>query len=109
MYRRHCNCNNNNAEANYYEDSCMDVEDAMDMYDECGCGFDEDFSYFPENPVLAQSYVPRQKLNKTFIPSVGLKMGTIYPELVRPYEPGQSMAEIEYLKSRNDIGEGCNG
>ena len=55
-----------------------------------------------------QSYVPIQRMNQTFIPCIGLKMGTIYPELVRPYMPGQSLAEIEYLSATNKIKEGCN-
>jgi len=114
MYRKccKCGCNNNAVESEYencYEQSCADVQNTMDIYDDCGCGYGEDFSYFPENPTLAESYVPRQKMDKTFIPCVGLKMGTIFPELVSPYEPGQSMAEIEYLKARNEIGKGCNG
>lgn len=75
----------------------------------CGCGFDEDESVFPSNPMLSQSYVPIQTMDKTFTPCCGLKMGTIFPELVSPYEPGQSMAEINYLKNANEIGEGCNG
>lgn len=117
MYRRQCKCNcnynnnNNNDVASEYEDcleeSCTDVENTLGAYDDCNCGFDES-SQFPENPVLAQSYVPIQTMDRTFIPCVGLKMGTIYPELVSPYMPGQSMAEIEYLKARNTIGEGCN-
>ena len=41
------------------------------------------------------------EMNKTFKPSVGLKMGTIFPELVSPYSPGQSMKEIEYLERDN--------
>ena len=78
------------------------------MYDECACGFDEEYNYFPENPMLAQSYVPFQRMDKTFIPSIGLKMGTIFPELVSPYMPGQSLREIEYIRNTNKIKEGCN-
>jgi hypothetical protein len=75
----------------------------------CNCGFDMDTeSVFPENPMLAQSYVPMQRMKKVFTPEVGLKMGTIFPELVSPYMPGQSIREIEYLKNSNEIGEGCN-
>lgn len=76
--------------------------------EDCGCGFDEVSSPFPENPMLAQSYVPIQKMDKTFTPCCGLKMGTIFPELVSPYIPCQSMEEIQYLKKSNKIGEGCN-
>lgn len=74
----------------------------------CGCGFEEEPSVFPENPMLAQSYVPIQEMDKTFTPCCGLKMGTIFPELVSPYMPGQSIMENEYLRNTNEIGEGCN-
>ena len=89
-----CNCNT---------DCCQ-----MNQYD-CSCGFDTEESVFPSNPMLAQSYVPIQRMNKTFTPCCGLKNGTIFPELVSPYEPCDSMRFINYLKRRNTIGEGCNG
>ena len=60
------------------------------------------------NPTLAQSYVPIQRMNKTFTPCVGLKMGTIFPELVSPYSPCQSVEEIAFIKAMNKIGKGCN-
>lgn len=114
MYRKCCKCknnwNNNNVASNYencFEETCCDVENTLGMYDDCECGFDE-YNAFPEDPVLAQSYVPIQTMDRTFIPCVGLKMGTIFPELVSPYMPGQSMVENEYLRRRNSIGEGCN-
>ncbi len=114
MFRRKCHCMNNS-----YDNSCESQNDIMetqcnnvvsyeDYEDGCGCGFDEEYSVFPENPMLAQSYVPYQYMDKTFKPSVGLKMGTIYPELVSPYVPGQSMEEMKYLKETNEIGKGCN-
>ena len=90
---------------------CMggNTANAMAMnYDNCGCGFEEEPSVFPANPMLAQSYVPIQEMDKTFTPCCGLKMGTIFPELVSPYEPCQSMKENEYLRNANEIGEGCN-
>ena len=78
---------------------------------QCDCGFEEETisNMFPTNPMLAQSYVPIQEMDKTFTPCCGLKMGTIFPELVSPYMPGQSMAENDYLRRNNEIGEGCNG
>ena len=125
MYNRFrgCNCmycNNNNNQV--LEDVCDDVSNyntasnnncnmnccEMNNYD-CGCGFDTEESVFPSNPMLAQSYVPIQTLDKTFTPCCGLKNGTIFPELVSPYEPCQNMKFNEYLISRNKIGEGCNG
>ena len=78
------------------------------MMNDCGCGFDEESSPFPSNPMLAQSYVPIQEMDKTFTPCCGLKMGTIFPELVSPYVPCQGMMEINYLRETNEIGEGCN-
>ena len=82
------------------EDTCKYVQNTVETKDACECGFDEEYemSVFPENPMLAQSYVPWQYMDKTFKPEVGLKMGTIFPELVSPYMPGQSMKEIEYIE-----------
>lgn len=88
-----CNCGCNNM---------------TDELGDCGCGFEEESSPFPSNPMLAQSYVPIQEMNQTFTPCCGLKMGTIFPELVSPYMPCQSVEEIQYLKQANEIGEGCN-
>ena len=116
MFRRRCYCMNNTYSNNdscdmqddIIEKKCKNVVSYEDYTDSCDCGFDEEQSIFPENPMLAQSYVPYQFMDKTFIPEVGLKMGTIFPELVSPYVPGQSMEEIEYLKKTNKIGKGCN-
>ena len=74
----------------------------------CNCGFEEETSIFPLNPMLGQSYVPIQRMNNTFTPCCGLKNGTIFPELVSPYYPCQSIEDIEYLRRRNEIGKGCN-
>ena len=116
MFRRTrtCCCMNNNIDndtntQNILEDTCDNVVSySDDMYDSCNCGFDEELSLFPENPMLAQSYVPIQYMDKTFKPCVGLKMGTIFPELVSPYFPGQSMEEINYISETNEIGKGYN-
>lgn len=110
-----CYCMNNNAyntANNLIEDKCNNIYSNCEEYgnDECECGFDEEheMNVFPENPMLAQSYVPLQFMDKTFKTSVGLKMGTIFPELVSPYMPCQSMRVNEFLESSNTIGEGCN-
>ncbi len=111
MYR-HCKCqkcnqcNSNNDDM--IEDICDDVNYCDCDMNDCECGFDDECGAFPANYMYGQSYVPIQKMNKTFTPEVGLRMGTIFPELVSPYMPGQSMAEIEYLRNTNMIGEGCN-
>ena len=77
--------------------------------DSCACGFDEEFNSFPTNPMYGQSYVPIQIMDRTFKPSVGLKNGTIFPELYSPYCPNQSIEKIEYIRMTNKIGKGCNG
>ena len=111
-----CYCMNNSHEeedkCDILETNCQNVGICNnDLYNEnCNCGFDDEYtSVFPEDPMLAQSYVPYQFMDKTFKPQVGLKMGTIFPELVSPYCPGQSMEVNEYLASTNKVGEGCNG
>lgn len=118
MFRRRyqkCCCMNNNSNCNnnVIEDKCENVCSCnYEEYneDQCECGFDEEYEVgvFPENPMLAQSYVPWQFMDKTFKPSVGLKMGTIFPELVSPYMPCQSMRVNEFLEVTNTIGKGCN-
>lgn len=120
MYRRFnkyccakCNNTNNDNFSNLLEDKCDDIANvsACDYDDDncdCGCGFETQMPVFPDNAVLAQSYVPFQYMDKTFKPCVGLKMGTIFPELVSPYVPCQSIEEIEFIKATNKIGKGCN-
>lgn len=112
-----CYCMNNNSDCNtdnsVIEDKCNDVcpynleDNENDM---CECGFDEEYEMgvFPENSMLAQSYVPLQFMDKTFKPSVGLRMGTVFPELVSPYMPCQSMRTNEFLEATNTVGKGCN-
>ena len=94
-----CECANNNG---YNSSTCNCSEN------NCGCGFDTEESLFPENPMFGQSYVPIQRMNKTFVPCVGLKMGTIFPELVSPYSPCQSIEENAFIRAQNEIEEGCN-
>ena len=116
-FNRPCNCKKHNCNANnddlsdVLEDVCSDVASLSDYQNRknaCSCGFDEKVPVFPENPTLAQSYVPIQYMDETFKPCVGLKMGTIFPELVSPYVPCQSIEEIEFIKATNKIGKGCN-
>ncbi len=103
-------CSSSNDKSNMLENICDDMlcHDNCKHNDECTCGFDEEESVFPVNPMFGQSYVANQILNKTFTPEVGLRMGTIFPELVSPYVPGQSMDEIDFIKKTNKIKEGCN-
>ena len=113
MFYRKCGCcfkNNNNCPAIKYdkcdlEDECDNVKSYQYETDKCNCGYDEDYNGFPEYPMYAQSYVPIQQMNKVFKPEIGLKKGTIFPELVSPYCPNQSIEEIEFIKMINKIGE----
>lgn len=112
MYRN-CKCQKCNHNSCPHDDIIEDICDDMDYcdcnsHDDCECGFDEECGAFPKNYMYGQSYVPIQTMNKTFTPEAGLKAGTIFPELVSPYVPCQSMAEIEYIRSTNKIKEGCN-
>ena len=79
MYRRfnkcwNCNkCSNMNKEEleDILEDKCDDVETLSafdDDEDSCSCGFNQGMPVFPENPTLAQSYVPYQFMNETYKP-----------------------------------------
>ncbi|MBP3255797.1 MAG: spore coat associated protein CotJA [Clostridia bacterium] len=93
---------------NLYADDVLSENVDNDKND-CECGYEETSkNVFPENPVLGQSYVPIQYMDKTFKPCVGLKMGTIFPELVNPYYPCQSMEENAFIEAMNTVGEGCN-
>lgn len=96
----------NNTEINQYED-VENLQDSIDIYDSCECGFSDYDGMFPTNPTFGQAYVPIQYMDKTFKPAIGLEMGTIFPELVSPYTPCQSMEEIEYLRTINPKGV-CN-
>lgn len=109
--RRYC-CMNNpcKLERSELETMCDNMPNEIESYnDNCSCGFDEDDNGFPENPMYAQSYVPVQEMNDTFMPCSGLHKGTIFPELVSEYCPGQSMAQIQYIMDTNRIKGGCNG
>lgn len=111
MYRccrcRRCNsCNSCNC--NRIDNTCNTINSNVTRPTGCGCGFSEENDVFPTNYMFGQSYVPIQTMTETFTPKVGLEEGTIYPELVYTYEPGQSMAEIEYLENANEFRGGCN-
>jgi len=66
-------------------------------------------AFFTDNPMYGHAYVPVQTMSKIFTPQTGLNNGTIFPELVSPYVPLQSMAENKYLKNYNEGGclNGC--
>lgn len=76
-----CGCNSNN---NMYENSCTTNNGRT--------------SVFPENYLYGHAYTPNQTLDNTYVPEVGLENGSIFPELISPYSPGQSIDFIEYLR-----------
>lgn len=43
----------------------------------------------PEDPQLAQAYVPYQVYRGIFPVMEGLRKGTVFPELYRPYTPSK--------------------
>ena len=108
-----CNCNmNSNMQNSDLIDYDNFINNNMDlnlenMENNCSCGFDDD-SLFPDNVMFGHCYVPNQRMTKTFSPEQALRKGTSFPELVSPYCPNQSIEIIEYLKSKNEIGKGCN-
>ena len=109
---RKCCCMNNNSQnitQNLLETSCNNVVYASNKFEKnCECGFDDEMDVLPSNPMLAQSYVPWQYMDETFKPCIGLEHGTIFPELVSPYMPCDSMRDIQYIRNTNTVGEGCN-
>lgn len=110
-YRKcHCMHNMSNYTQDAIEDKCSNIVSYNECEkNECECGFEEEeLDVFPTNPMLGQSYVPIQTMDKVFRPHVGLIHGTIFPELVSPYVAGQSMEEIDFIEKTNNIGEGCN-
>ena len=79
MFRnyRKCYCMNNTYRNNncelqndVMENKCDNVASYEESMNSCDCGFDEEYNVFPENPMLAQSYVPIQYMDKTFKPCV---------------------------------------
>ena len=56
---------------------------------------------FPNNPMYGHAYLPNQIYRgNSFTPSQGLQNGTMFPELVSPYMPLDSMRVMETLRNR---------
>ena len=91
---KQCNCNKCSHRENYnnmpkYTSSCK-----------------KDSNVFPTNYLYGYAYTPNMQMQNTFTPEVGLQNGSIFPELVSPYKPGDSIDFINYLKNNNRNG-GC--
>ena len=80
------------------------------MMSNCNCNFNRNYNsmnnmsnynrpVFPSNYLYGHAYTPNQVMNKIFDPETGLRNGTMFPELVSPYYPGQSMDFINSLRS----------
>ena len=52
---------------------------------------------FPQNLMYGHAYVPNHIMNRTFSPEIGLREGTMFPVLVSPFVPCQSIRVIETL------------
>lgn len=102
-----CNCSTNKKCNNVIEVKCANsscpCKNKNSSNTSSGCGFKSSTSVFPLNPMLGQSYVPIQEIDKTFTPICGLKNGTLFPELVNTYYPGQSMMDIDYLRMSTNV------
>ena len=95
-----CGCPCNNTSNDPLENTCNNNTNSITSNNSMsGCGASNEV--FPTNPMLAQSYVPIQFMDKTFTPYCGLKNGTMFPELVTTYNPGQSMMTLDYLRMNN--------
>lgn len=51
----------------------------------------------PDNPKLANAYVPYQYADDLLCPKDSLENGTTFPELVSPYSKNQSQCVLAYL------------
>jgi hypothetical protein len=72
---------------------------------EFGGGFNSS-NYNATNMRYGYAYVPNQAFNNVFTPAQGLANGTMFPELVSPYFPNQSMETMNYLRYNSNNG-GC--
>ncbi len=102
-----CNCNRNSTCNhrchNNHNCRCNKCRCNRNMHNHCSIYSDicnsNNTSAFPDNYLYGHAYTPNQTMSKTFTPEVGLNNGTIFPELVSPYYPGQSMDFINYLRN----------
>ena len=100
--KRRCNCNctayqNSNCRMNSCR--CNNIRNHCNsgIYADI-CNENDSTPVFPENYLYGHAYTPNQTMKNIFVPEIGLNNGTIFPELVSPYSPGQSMDFINYLK-----------
>ena len=68
------------------------------------CNNEYESTGLPNNLRYGNAYVPVQVLRNVYSPQEGLMYGTMFPELVYPYYPNQSLTEVNYLKNYNERG-----
>lgn len=100
------NCNNDMSDM--FEGACkmQSMPCNTNHMNQCSCGF-ESSNIFPNTLLYGHSYVPHQYMNNVYTSEYGLKMGSIFPELVSPYCPGQSQEIMNYLRKSKDFEGGC--
>ena len=106
--RHCCNCNNwnNNTCSNYRMNNYNSCKYNTNYSCSCNDNNNNNSNPFPSNYLYGHAYTPNQSLRETFEPQTALENGSLFPELVSPYCPGQSMEFIEYLKTTGRNG-GC--
>lgn len=83
-------CNNNS-----FNNNTINMDDRLGSI---GC------HSFPTVLRYGNAYVPNQTFRTVYSPLEGLRNGTMFPELVSPYYPNQSLAEVNYLRNYNERG-----
>ena len=103
MRRCNCRCNSRCMNCNS-NNNCRCNNCASNNALSCACNMyaneaSSNNNAFPENYLYGYAYTPNFNMKRTFTPECGLENGTIFPELVSPYSPGQSIDFIEYLRN----------
>lgn len=77
-----------------------DVKNFLEEYSNKYTNNSKQKSGFPECYMFGHAYTPNQVYTgKSFTPENGLQHGTMFPELVSPYMPLDSMKVIETLRN----------
>ena len=102
---RRCNCRCNSRCMNYNSNNnCRCRNFNTNNTNSCSCNMyanetSSNNDAFPKNYLYGHAYTPNFCMGRTYTPECGLENGTIFPELVSPYSPGQSIDFIEYLRN----------
>lgn len=86
-------CSNNRFISNSFNNNLNNSDDGFEP---------TNYGRFPSNLRYGNAYVPVQTFRNVYSPAEGLAYGTMFPELVSPYYPDQSLQEINYLKNYNE-------